>query len=100
MNGCEMRTIERKGWGEEMLLPRVNGEWTEDLSRKVTRVVDIIGDIGRIHPKFGRSGQTSDERRAFSGRERTKLGQYNHHHRYHVQTRWQAQAFEGKNNIY
>lgn len=34
-NGCEMRTIKREGRGEEMLLPRVDGEWTEDLSRKV-----------------------------------------------------------------
>ena len=33
MNGCEMRTIEWEGWGEEMLLPRVNGEWTKDLSK-------------------------------------------------------------------
>lgn len=66
-------------------------------------VVNTIGDIGRIHPKFGRCGQTS---RAFSrneitSRERTELGKYNHHPHYHVrQTRWQAQAFEGKNNIY
>ena len=37
MNGCEMRTVEREGRGEEMLLPRVNGEWTEDLSRKLRR---------------------------------------------------------------
>ena len=37
MNGCEMRTIKREGRGEEMLLPRVDGEWTEDLPRKVRR---------------------------------------------------------------
>jgi len=42
MNGCEMRTIEREGRGEEMLLPRVNGEWTEDLSRKVRRARSSI----------------------------------------------------------
>jgi hypothetical protein len=33
MNRCEMRTIEWERRGEEMLLPRVNGEWTEDLSK-------------------------------------------------------------------
>ncbi len=69
-----------------MLLPRMNGEWTEDLSRKVrhTRSSMLLEISKRIHPKFGRRGQTSDERGAFQRERereiRTKLGEYIHHH--------------------